>query len=489
MDEQRWHFAKVGMVVVASFILTGILVVMFSDTLSRRYTVYIHSDQAPGVTKDTPIRKHGITIGRVSRVKVEDDGVLLTCSIDTGKSIYEDEVCVIKTASFLGDAELAFFKESGANELDRKEVSDGERVRKVKIARNPLEIVDVVLKLEKKAGETLNAVEGAAKSLTETSDTVGQITSLVRDVVVDNKGDFQSFIKNAQRISNKSELAIDNFNSVMSNVDKLVGNRDVQGNIVETVKRIPQLVAEAEKTVKEVRTLIDPFKKVGEKAELNLEQLSAFTKSLGSDGPVMIADVKKSLAKIDTFIAELGEVSKQLKNPKGTVGKLLNDPAAYNSLLASLENVERITTQIQPLVSDFRLFADSLARNPSQLGLRGVFQRTTGGGSKGGGGLGNGRIGNRFFSNGSENSQQPVISWPNSGSILRSPVPSSGSNPATKLKQHSGETIPGSVSPSGSGNTFSNELQLQSPNSARLQRNQPQTRASNLTVPAWSPNR
>ena len=65
MDEQRWYFFRVRLVVLIAFVVMAILTVMFSDILKTQYTIYVELPQAPGATKDTPIRKHGITIGRV----------------------------------------------------------------------------------------------------------------------------------------------------------------------------------------------------------------------------------------------------------------------------------------------------------------------------------------------------------------------------------------------------------------------------------------
>jgi len=390
MDEQRWYFWRVGLVVLISILAFSILTVMFSDVFQSQYTLYIKFAEAPGVTKDTPIRKHGITIGRVREVKMLADGVLLTCGIDSDKPIYKDEICQIKTASFLGDAELAFMngklKEGELRELIE---ADG-LVKNVAVAPNPLEIVDVVLDLKENMKSTLMAVTDAGNSIKTTSDNFGQITGLFRDVLKESNEDFTNllkngpeFIKNAQRISTKAELAIDNFNTVMGNVNELVGKDELKSSIADSVLKIPGLIENAGATIAELRDTIAPFKTVGGRVDTNLAQLEAFTKSLGEEGPLVISDIRQSVAKVETLIKNIEQFSEQFKNKDGTVGKLFNDPQVYERLNASLANVERITVQVQPLISDFRLFADSLARDPAQLGVKGALQRTSGGGTKG----------------------------------------------------------------------------------------------------------
>lgn len=383
MDEQRWYFYRVGMLVLIAILAMSILTVMFSDVFQSQYVIYIRLNEAPGVQKDTPIRKNGITIGRVKAVELEADKVLLTCGIDSNRRIYNDEICQIKTSNFLGDAELAFLNGRVPEGEIRQSLPPQSVVTRYAVAPNPLEIVDVILDLKANVADTLTAVTDAGKSIKTTSDNVGQITGLVRDVLVDNEKDFSDFLKNAQRISNKSELAIDNFNSVMGNVNDLVGNPELKGDIGKSVKKIPELLESAEKTLAEVRDTISPFKNVGDKVDVNLKQIEAFTKSLGEEGPLVIGDIRKSVAKIETLVDNVETFTKQFRNSNGTIGKLFNDPQVYERLNATLGNIERISVEVQPLVADFRLFADSLARDPAQLGVKGALQRTSGAGSKG----------------------------------------------------------------------------------------------------------
>lgn len=383
MDEQRWYFWRVGMVVVIATVAFSIMLVLFSDIFQGQYSISIKFLEAPGVTKDTPVRKHGVTIGRVQSVKLLDDGVVITCGIDDNASIFADEVCQIKTASFLGDAELTFLPGKLEEGQTRTRLEDGGIVKNVVVAPNPLEIVDVFIDLRDNLARTLDSVSDAGESVKASSDNIAKITGLVGDVMADGQGDFEEFVKTAQRLSNKSELAIDNFNSVMADVSELVGDKELKSSVAETVRRIPELVKSAENTLVEVRAAIEPFKGVGEKAELNLQQIENFTKALGEEGPAVIQDIRASVGKIETLIANVEQFTDQLKQKNGTVGKLFTDPQVYERLNSSLANIERITVQVQPLIADFRVFADSLARDPAQLGVKGALQRTSGAGSKG----------------------------------------------------------------------------------------------------------
>ena len=71
----------------------------------------------------------------------------------------------------------------------------------------------------------------------------------------------------------------------------------------------------------------------------------------------------------------------KLQNSDGTIGKLLNDPALYNTALETVEaardaveNIREQSAKIEPLINDARLFTDSIARDPGVIGVRGALK-------------------------------------------------------------------------------------------------------------------
>ncbi len=108
MDERVAQF-RVGVMVLATIIIAGILILLFNRFPSLgqgSYTIHVRFPTAPGVAKDTPVRRSGILIGRVSDVKFDDNyNVIVSLQIEGDHTIFEsDEIRI--TRSLLGDAEL-----------------------------------------------------------------------------------------------------------------------------------------------------------------------------------------------------------------------------------------------------------------------------------------------------------------------------------------------------------------------------------------------
>ena len=108
MNDRVMQF-RVGVVVLATAIITGILIVLFGDLPSlvqATYPLKMSFSDARGVADGTPVRKNGILVGRVTSVELDEKGgVSVVASVDSYVPIYKDEQPRIST-TLLGDAEI-----------------------------------------------------------------------------------------------------------------------------------------------------------------------------------------------------------------------------------------------------------------------------------------------------------------------------------------------------------------------------------------------
>ena len=112
MNERVMQF-RVGLVVLATVLIGAILVLSFMGSaplFPGKYTIYIKFNEAPGVTRDTPVLKSGIRIGQVHNVQFgdNDEGVIVTADIDHDRRVYQDEDCLAVSSLLLGDTSLEF---------------------------------------------------------------------------------------------------------------------------------------------------------------------------------------------------------------------------------------------------------------------------------------------------------------------------------------------------------------------------------------------
>src|SRR2546430_2718220 len=115
MDERVVQF-RVGVMVLATGIITAVLVVLFGKlpTLVRgTYTVHVQFVDASGVSVDTPVRMSGILVGRVAKTELNDQGVLVTLRINSDVKLTQQESVRVATP-LLGDTVLQIVKKYDA---------------------------------------------------------------------------------------------------------------------------------------------------------------------------------------------------------------------------------------------------------------------------------------------------------------------------------------------------------------------------------------
>jgi len=383
MDERVLQF-RVGVVVVASAIITVILVMLFGawpSVWEGRYEIHVTFPEAPGITVDAPVRKSGVLIGRVSNVKLQDEGgVLVSMRIFDQFKLRRHETCRIGTGSLLGDAVVEFVpsgkderlarfdanrdgklgedEERTANELlaDTEYMSDGV------VVSNPLR---ALVNLEGSVSSAFRSLEGAGKEGSQLARSVNQAVG---------GGDDQ-----IRRIMQKTEVALDHFDQTMQAVEKILGDEQLAGQLRQTIQEIPAFVDETRQTMAAARTTMDHVREMSDKAKTNLDHLEKFTKPLGESGPQLVANVEESTRNLNDLLEQFVAFSEALNSGQGTLGRLVHDDEVYQQIQRVVGNAEEITRRARPIVEDVRIFTDKIARDPRQLGVKGALdQRPSG---------------------------------------------------------------------------------------------------------------
>lgn len=357
MNESVIKF-RIGVVVLAVAIAAGIMVVMFSGRpalIGSTYTIHIHFEDAPGVTKDTPVRKFGILIGRVTDVRFADQddrfpektGVNVSAAINADRELRSNEICRISSALF-GDAVLQFVP--GEKGVGGEALQNNDRIYGT-LAKNPL---DSLSNLE----EDLRL---AVRAVTRAGNEFGSLSQHVNQLISDNDDQLA-------RIVNKAESALDQLQVTASNANGILGDDELRNALKKTLRDIPDVLNETRDAITSVRT-------AATLANKNLANLENFTRPLGENGEVIAENVSSGVERLDELLEQLVGFSRALNNSEGTLGLLVNDPELYQRLTSAATTVEQLTKKLRPVIDDARVFTDKIARDPGELGVRGALKK------------------------------------------------------------------------------------------------------------------
>src|SRR5262245_35243161 len=360
---------RVGVVVLAAALITAFLVARFGDLPlpgGGTYTIFVRFPRAPGVTQGSPVRMSGVQIGRVVSLELlQPTGVRVMAEIDRGRTILDSDAAWITSASVLGDSVIEFIPPdripAGARPVD-----SGTDIINGRVSANPWE---AFTNIEPNLQAAMRSVSDAGNEVTMAARSLNATITNNQDQV--------------PRITEKAELALDQFISALSSINSLMGDPQTRRDAADALRSFPQMVRDANNTLAKANAAFDSMKSPTDRAAINLGNLENFTKPLGERGPQLVDNLDGSLANINELLEQLVTFTDNLNSREGSLGRLMNDPALYFKLERTLTNVEEITSRVKPIMDDVRIFTDKIARDPRQLGLKGALdRRPTGTGSK-----------------------------------------------------------------------------------------------------------
>jgi phospholipid/cholesterol/gamma-HCH transport system substrate-binding protein len=389
MDERVVKF-RVGVMVISTLFLGGILVLLFSDAASivrAHKTITIHFDDAPGVVEGTPVRKSGILIGRVTKIEfAKARGVDVTVEIDANVELRRSEVPQVSGSLLGGDAVIEFVDRvrpavssppsgtapNGKSATPQRKtgqpagnqgaaapkppsddlIKDGDYITGI-VAPSP---VQVITNLE---GNMAVAID----SLSNAGQEVGKVATSINRMLEDIE-------KKIDQIIDNLDTALTGFQKTLTSFDDVIGREDVREDLRKSIAEMPQLLSDARGTMNTMKTTV-------ESVDRNMRYLEGLTRPLGERGEEIVDRIDRSLARLDEMLGQMSDFGKKLNSGEGSLGRIMSDPDLYQNLNRAAQNIAQLTCELRPIVADARVFSDKIARHPGSL-LQGMFERRPG---------------------------------------------------------------------------------------------------------------
>ena len=362
MDDRTMQW-RTGIIVLFAMLVTIALTMLFAEkdsffSLQRlwrpNYRVAIKFPEAPGVTDASPVRKSGILIGRVVRVELLDDGgALVTTEIDRDRRLFNDEVCRINRTLF-GDSVLEFVKmrdwKGAKKEIDVSLPQDGI------VAPDPIQVV----------GNLEQNLSNAISSVGTTSDRIGAFMNKL-DYLVGSDDEIKDRKEKMSRIIDKTADTAEAITRLADTANELIGDPKIREELKASLQQMPELM-------QETRLAIGRMNQSMDLVDRNLSNVEEFTEILGKQGGETLIRLNESVDKLDRLMSEVLVFSQSLNDSKGTIGQLVHNPELYHSVNRAVKNIEELTQELRPIVSDARIFSDKIARHPELLGVRGAIK-------------------------------------------------------------------------------------------------------------------
>lgn len=283
---------------------------------------YVRYDNVASLASTAPIMIRGMNVGTVSDVSLDKDMVSIIVTLDIKKGIHipKDAEAVIVSTGLMGGkavdlivkractgddcAEPGTFLNGRAKGLFESFLDPGENGTLAKVKETIGDILKTV-------GDTLtspNSDNEIAKTYTQLSTVITNLATIT-GTLANSMGSYDKHLKGS--LSNLENLT-----------SSLANNQDEISNALTHLESITKQFDEA---------------KVGTNAGVLIADVQATMKNLD-----------KSLAEANTSFAKLATIMTDMESGKGTMGKLMKDPALY-------DNLNRTSKNLDFLLQDFRL--------------------------------------------------------------------------------------------------------------------------------------
>lgn len=397
MNERQMQF-RVGVVMFATMTIGALLATLNgpvpTDWLPwgrTTYAIAIELPEAPGVGQNTPVRKNGLLIGRVAAVDDRDHGVTLRVNVDGDRRLLSNHVPHVRT-SVLGDATIDFM--TTATDVPPQPLQDGAAIPGV-VDPNPFDAISKLGDLQDDIQETMHA-------LTRAGNEVADLAHRVDDAFGTETEEGR-----VKRLLDTTETAMAQFAQTMSSINEVLGDAPLAGPMPgdqpnapgaqpfpngvppagtqppidgrQLRQRIRQGLYELPEVIGEARVAMQKFDSVLQSADNNLKNLEGFTEPLGQSGVSITQSILDALEGVNRLVKEFTVLSQSLNRRDGTLGQLIHNPQLYENVNRLVYNanlvvcrVNELTTRLQVVAEDARVFMDKVAREPGRVVTGGI---------------------------------------------------------------------------------------------------------------------
>jgi phospholipid/cholesterol/gamma-HCH transport system substrate-binding protein len=380
MNERRMQFA-VGVVTLGSVFIAAVLMMINSPIpggLSpfgrSQYPLTIKLDKAPGVARDTPVRKNGVLIGRVTDVKDAADGekVDVFVNVDEGPALTTHHTPHVRT-SVLGDAVIDFEVDEAKIDQPRRNLAPDDEVTG-KVVPNPIEAISKLTELQPHIERTMDALTAAGKSVDELAKQV--------------RGSFGTDTDpgRVRRLIDRTDTAMFQFGNAMASINQIFGDDPIRPLNPVQAPLAPgqqpaqqpsegeQLRMQLRQGLRELPLAVSEFRNAIRSADENLNNLKGFTQPLGERGPQIAQSIIDAVNGLDKLVEEFTLLATALNNREGTIGQLIHNRQLYENLNRLTINanevlivVYRLAERLRPVVEDARTFMNKIALEPGRI--------------------------------------------------------------------------------------------------------------------------
>jgi phospholipid/cholesterol/gamma-HCH transport system substrate-binding protein len=276
------------------------------------YKVLVDFSDVAGLDMGDTVRVAGVEVGKVEAIRLEKNLGRVTLSIDHRVPLYEDASAQVETYGLLGDRYIAI--DPGHSKLPR--VAPGGEIHS---AISP---------------EALDALFG---KLNEVASDIKTVTETLKNVLGGEEGELAL----REILENSRDLSKELVETVRQNQEDF---RQITKQVAVLTREMQEMVAENREAVN--RT----FSTMPETAE-NVREITADARRLLHDHyddiSETLGNLRAASLQLEASLKAMEQISGQIREGEGTLGKLVQDDALYVEAKSTLREMRNLIEDLR----------------------------------------------------------------------------------------------------------------------------------------------
>jgi len=336
MTERKRNIA-VGLTALIALCGVGYLILLFGDTpvfARRGYYVTIHFPGSGTIDKGAEVRLNGIRVGAVTEVHLQEDpreGVRVRCRIQTDTPIPTDILATVGRHG-LGGSGYVRLRASAPPEPTEPTWIPTDGSAMIQGIRPPGGLLGPEMATQ------LDAIADGFRAFSRLADTLTRVLE-----APDSAEPVAGLAGTIQRL-----------NRLLDEVSGLTGDQENQTNLKASLVNLRQATEAGTDAMNELgqfaREARESLSGVDQGAQALTDAARAAQQRMDAVAATLIEDADR----LGNLLTTLNKAATKIADGSGTAGRLINDPALYNSLLESTEALSKTLAEMEATIKIWR---------------------------------------------------------------------------------------------------------------------------------------
>ena len=238
---------KTGIFVLVGTVLFGTAIFLLGDySFKNHYSVFVEFKDVAGLPDKSIIKLSGVEIGKINKIYIKDEAVIVKVSVFEGVDIYRDAKFSIGSTSMIGSKYLQIDQGSRFSGI----IKNGDRVK----GEDSLPLDRALTEVIKDVRKIISGFDGESmgKNLNSSLSNLRELTANINQIVANSKPHAENIMVRMDSLTARLDDMMEKADRIMAKIDKgdgaigaLLSDKSIKENVTSAISNLKDATASA----------------------------------------------------------------------------------------------------------------------------------------------------------------------------------------------------------------------------------------------------